>query len=136
LHSAYNSCISLNFFIDEPQQGDGVAGDDAQLPHKVQLPKKVEASPIQAVSPVADASAPWRGYAHQHPKCQHLDASCCAFCSSRLTPVASTAATLLRGYSIIKGRHKTKGDVSRQPPPPPLNRAQAPRAASLFLRMR
>jgi hypothetical protein len=130
----------LNFFIDEPQQAVGLAGDDAQLPHKVQLPKKAEASPIQAVSPVADASAPWRGYAHQHPKCQRLDAFCGALCSSRLTPVVSAAATLLRGYSIIKGRHKTKGDVSRHPPPllppPPLNRVQARRAASRFLRTR
>jgi hypothetical protein len=81
LHSAYNSCFSLNFFIDEPQQADGLAGDDVQLPHKVQLPKKVEASAIQAVSPVADASAPWRGYVRQHQKCQRLDASCCAICS-------------------------------------------------------
>ncbi len=140
-HSAYNSCFSLNFFIDEPQQADSRPCDDAQLPQKVQPPKKADASPFQTVSPVADSAA-WKGYSHQHSKCQRHDASYFALFSSRLKPAAVVAATLLRGFSIIKGRHKTKGFISYHPQstlflqPPPLNRFQGQKAASRFLRTR
>jgi hypothetical protein len=70
-------CLSLAFFASAAAADTPVAlqDDTLQLP-----PKKAAPLSLHSGSPMSDASAAWKGYDAQHPKCSLLASFVLCFC--------------------------------------------------------